>query len=188
MKRMIIAAVVGGIIMFVCQFLSWAALNLHKKANGYTPNGTAIMTALQANLPEEGGYMIPGLPETATSEEHEKAMKEYDGKPWASIQYHKAMEASVRAMVTNMVRGLLVNIVMMWMFCWILLKLANPAFGTILTASIFTGFIVFFNSAYTNNIWFKTFDLMAHFGDAIISWGLCGLWFGWYLKKRSTYP
>ncbi len=181
---MIIAAIVGGIILFAWQFLSWAALNLHKKANGYTPNNTAILAALAANLPEEGGYIVPGLPETATKEDHEKMMKESDGKPWASIQYHKSMESTWQDMIMNMARGLIVNIITIWLFCWIIGKMNMATFGNILTASIFTGLIVFFNASYIGNIWYKWFDIMAHFADAMISWGACGLWLGWYLKKR----
>jgi hypothetical protein len=184
MKKSIIAAIVGGIIIFAWQFLSWAAMNMHKKANGYTPNNMAIMAALEANLPEEGGYMLPGLPETATKADHEKMMKESNGKPWATVQYHKSGDTTPKAMVMNMVRALLVDIVMVWLFCWLIGKMNMPGFGTIFTASIAMGFIVFFNTAYIGHIWYKFFDIMAYFMDAMVSWGVCGLWLGWYLKKK----
>ena len=184
MRKTIIAAIVGGIIIFAWQFLSWAALNLHNAANKYTPNNAAILAALQENLPEEGGYMLPGLPESATREEHEKMMKESNGKPWASVQYHKAIESTPSSMYMNMGRGLVVDIVMVWLFCWILGKMNMATFGTIFTACFFMGFITFFNSAYTINIWYKWFDIMAHFTDAMVSWCVCGLWLGWFLKKN----
>lgn len=184
MKKMIIAAIVGGIIMFAWQFLSWAALNLHKAANGYTPNNAAIMAALEANLPNEGGYMLPGLPETATREEHEKMMKESNGKPWATVQYHKSGDFSSSAMTMNMARGLITDIIMIWLFCWILSKFNMASFGTIFTASLFMGFITFFNTAYTGTIWYKFFDIMAYFTDSMVSWGVCGIWLGWYMKKN----
>ncbi|HMK03884.1 MAG TPA: hypothetical protein VK489_06825 [Ferruginibacter sp.] len=186
MKKTIIASIVGGIIIFAWQFLSWPVLNLHKATNRYTPNGSAILENLNANLPEEGGYILPGLPETATSEDHEKMMKESDGKPWASVQYHKTMKSTVGAMVTNMIRALLVDIVMIMLFCWILNRFNMASFRTIFIASIFTGLIIFFYAPYTMNIWYKTFDVMAHFCDAIISWGLCGLWLGWYLSRKPV--
>lgn len=183
-KKTIIAAIVGGIIIFAWQFLSNAALNLHKSANRYTPNNAAILENLKANLPEEGGYILPGLPETATSEDHEKMMKESNGKPWAAIQYHIANESTVAHMITNMARGLVVDIIMVWLFCWILGKFNIQTFNTIFTASIVLAFIVFFNTAYTMNIWYKWFDIMAHFMDAIVCWGVCGLWLGWYLSRK----
>ena len=88
------------------------------------------------------------------------------------------------AMTMNMGRSLAVNIIMVWLFCWILGKMNMASFGTIFTASLFTGFIVFFNTAYTGNIWYKWFDIMAFFWDSMISWGVCGLWLGWYLQKK----
>ena len=184
MKKSIIAAVIGGIIIFLWQFLSWAALNLHKAANGYTPNNAAIMTALESNLSKEGGYMLPGLPDDATRADHEKLMKEANGKPWATIQYHSSMESTPASMYKNMARGLVVDIIMIWLFCWILGKMNMAGFSTIFTASLFMGLITFFNTAYTGTIWFKFFDIMAYFTDSMVSWGVCGLWLGWYLKKR----
>lgn len=183
MKKTIIASVVGGIIIFIWQFLSWAALNLHQASNAYTPNHAAIMAALEANLPNEGGYYLPGVPENASREEQEKLMTESNGKPWASIQYHKSLDATPAKMVQNMLRALVINILTIWLFCWILGKMNMAGFTTILTASLFTGLIVFFNAAYLGSIWYQWFDIMAHFTDAMVSWGACGLWLGWYLKK-----
>ena len=116
MKKSLIGAIVGGIIIFIWQFLSWAIINLHLPAQQYTPKQDAVMAALNSNL-EEGGYFVPSLPETATMEEQEQAMKDMEGKPWATIQYHKAME---NKMTMNMIRGALVNMVTVWLLCWIL--------------------------------------------------------------------
>lgn len=185
MKKTIIGSIVGGILIFAWQFLSWTVLNLHKAANRYTPNQDAIMTALNANLPEEGGYIMPGFPENATRADREILMKEANGKPWASVQYHKSQESTAGDMMKNMIRGLLVNIITVWLFCWILSKINDPGFGTILLASLFTGFIVFFNAAYTADIWYKWFDIMAYFYDAMISWGLCGIWLGWWFNRKK---
>src|SRR6185503_2542196 len=144
----IIASIVGGILIFLWQFLSWPVLNLHKAANHYTPNQDAILAALNTNLPDEGGYIVPGLPENASSEDHEKLMKEADGKPWATIQYHKSQEASTGAMIMNMIRALLTDIIMIWLFCWMLSKINGAGFGTIFTISLVTGLIVFLSSPY----------------------------------------
>jgi hypothetical protein len=182
MKKSLIGAIVGGIIIFIWQFLSWTLIDLHRPAQQYTPKQEAIMPVLNSNL-EEGGYYMPAIPENSTMAEHEQAMKDMEGKPWATIQYHKAMENN---MTMNMIRGALVNIVMVWLLCWILLRLAKPGFGTIFTASLFTGFIVFLNVPYTNHIWFQSFDLMAHFVDAVVSWGACGLWLAWWLSRNKT--
>ena len=182
MKKSLVGAIVGGIIIFLCQFLSWTILNLHQPAQKYTAKQDAIMTALNSNL-EEGGYYLPSIPENSSWAEHQKAMTESVGKPWATIQYHKALEDN---MTMNMIRGLFVNIIVVLLACWIFNRMNKPSFSTVFIASLFVGLIVFLNSAYTMHIWYQTFDLMAHFIDAMASWGLAGLWLGWWLTRNRS--
>ena len=181
MKKLLIGAVVGGIIIFLWQFLSFAALNLHGKAFQYTPKQNEIMNSLNSLITEDGQYLLPGLPPDATSEQHEAAMKSGEGKPWAMVSYHKAMEMD---MAMNMIRGLVVDIIAVALLCWIISKMNLPTFGTVLTASIFAGLIVFLTASYTSHIWYDTFDTMAYLADAIVGWGACGLWLGWWYSRR----
>jgi hypothetical protein len=182
MKKLLIGALVGGIIIFLWQFLSFALLNLHGKAFQYTPKQDEILNSLNSLLTEDGQYLIPGLPADATSEQEEAAMKAGEGKPWAMVSYHKAMEMD---MGMNMFRGLVVDIIAVALLCWIISKMNLPTLGTVLTASIFTGLIVFFTAPYTSHIWYDTFDIMAYFMDAIVGWGACGLWLGWWYTRRA---
>ncbi|MGZ3847232.1 MAG: hypothetical protein ACXVBH_14315, partial [Flavisolibacter sp.] len=60
---------------------------------------------------------------------------------------------------------------------------AVPGFGTILGAAVVVGLVAFLNEPYTGFIWYKTFDIWAYFFDAIVSWGLTGLWLAWWLRR-----
>ena len=113
-------------------------------------------------------------------EEKEAWMKSADGKPWASIQYHKSLDTG---MGMNMARGLIVNFIILYLFCWILAKIPSLNFRTTLMASLGLGLIVFMNSYYTNYIWYKSFDIKASLLDAIVAWGLVGIWLGFYLNR-----
>ncbi|MFX5756497.1 hypothetical protein ABTE27_21360, partial [Acinetobacter baumannii] len=62
MKKTIVGALVGGIILFMWQFASWTALKLHLPAQGYTAKQDTILQALSANLEKEGGYLLPTAP------------------------------------------------------------------------------------------------------------------------------
>ena len=75
MRKLIIGALVGGILLFIWQFLSWTVLNLHYNAYQYTDKQDAIMSFLSTQIEKEGQYMLPSLPPDATREEHEAAMK-----------------------------------------------------------------------------------------------------------------
>lgn len=183
MKKTIIGSVVGAIIIFIWQFISFAAVNLHKPAQQYTDKQEAIMSFLNGQGLKEGGYVMPIVPETASQSEMEAAMKATDGKPWARVEYHNTAQNSVNAMVINMVRGLLVNIVIVFLFCWLIGKIANPGFGTIVGGALAVGIIAFLNQPYTLFIWYKSFDIWASLLDALMMWGLAGLWLGWWLRR-----
>jgi hypothetical protein len=186
MKKAIIGSIVGGLIIFIWQFLSFGLINFHKPAQGYTEKQAEIMTLLNNLGLKEGGYVMPSVPEGSSRDEMEKAMKDSDGKPWAWVQYHAKAQNSTSDMTMNMVRGLLVNIVIVFLFCWLVRKMAAPAFGTILAGALAVGMISFLNQPYTGHIWYKTFDIWAFFLDAVAAWGLTGLWLGWWLRRGAN--
>ena len=182
MKKLAIASLIGGIIIFFWQTLSWTVLNLHSASEGYTPKQDSILAFLNAQFSEDGSYMLPGYPQGTSREEMDKTMGSREGKPWAQIQYHKVLKVN---MGMNILRGLLVDIVIVGLLCWVLMKMRDPGFTRILLTCLITGVIVFLNSPYTVSIWFPKADINAHFTDALLSWGLCGIWLGWYLRPRK---
>ena len=180
MKKMVIASIVGGIIIFLWQFVSYAGANLHQDVVRYTDKEKNILAYLEAQGLQEGGYMLPNSPPDATSEQQQAIWDSMDGKPWVSIQYHKALDGR---MVLNMIRGLITDFIIVFLFCWILLKIPSLNFRTTLLASLGIGMIVFLNSYYANYIWYKSFDIKASLIDAVVSWGLVGVW----LKDRYLW-
>lgn len=182
MKKLIIGALVGGILLFIWQFLSWTVLNLHYNAYQYTDKQDAIMSVLSTQIEKEGQYMIPSLPRDATSEQHEAAMKDMAGKPWALVQYRQSMDTN---MGSNMIRGLIVDMLIVGFFCALISRMNALNFTAIFISALFVGMIVFFNVPYTNHIWFRGFDLMAYFFDSLVGWALIGIWLGWWYGKKK---
>jgi hypothetical protein len=182
MKKHFIASLVGGIIIFIWQTLSWTVLNLHHASQEYTPHQDSIMAFLNTQFSENGSYLLPSYPKGTSHEEVVKTMNSRAGKPWMQIQYHKELNVN---MGVNILRGLLTDIVIVAMLCWILMKMTDSGFGKIFMACLITGIIVFLNSPYSIHIWYPKADLNGHFEDAVLSWGLCGLWLGWYLQPKK---
>lgn len=182
MKKLIIGSLVGGILLFVWQFLSWTVLNLHYDAHQYTPNQDAVMPTLTSQLNKNGGYIMPGLPPDASMEQHETFMEQHKGKPWAVVTYHEAEDAN---MGLNMLRGFIVDILIIAFFCSIISRMNALNFTAILISALFVGMIVFLNVPYTYHIWFQTYDLLAYFIDMVVGWGLCGVWLGWYYGRKK---
>lgn len=183
MKKSLIGAIVGGLLIFIWQTLSWTMLDLHRSGQDYTAKQDTILGFLNTQFEKEGGYLLPTVPKGSSFDEANKAGEKMQGKPWAFVQYHKSFSMSMNDMYMNMFRGLIATIFMVWLLCWILGKWGKTGFVNVFLACIFTGLIVFINEPYNQYIWYKIFDVRAHLVDALASWGLCGIWLGWWMKR-----
>jgi len=185
MKKILIAGLIGGIIVYAWTTLSYTVLNLHDSAQAFLPQEkqAAILQTLATEDVPEGSYLLPRLPTESSMEEQQKFGEEMEGKPWARISYYKAWHLN---MGMNMIRGLLADIIMVMLACWMLVKINSRSFGVYFVASIFIGLIAFINNPYTGHIWYPMHDISSLLLDAIVAWGLCGLWLGWYLGTRES--
>lgn len=181
MKKLLIGAIVGGILVFLWQTLSWTILNLHASEYKQAPDQDNVISYLSGQFNETGQYMIPRANDNASAKEMEEMQKSMEGKPWAVVSYHKSYEVN---MVTNIVRGFLVSIIAAFFVCWVLIKQTNTSFLTTLISSILIGMAGYLFIPYSANIWFQNPGAMTNMIDTLISWGLCGLWLGWWLNRK----
>lgn len=181
--KLFIGALVGGIIIFICQFLSWGILDFHRPAQQYTPKQDSILNYLSTHFDSSGGYMLPNTPKGASSKDMESLAETHKDKPWAQVYYHTKLNTN---MGINMLKNLVINVLMVLFFCWIISGYASNNFGKIFLASLLTGLIIFLHASYTEHIWYETFDLEAHFFDYMFSWGATGIWLGWWLNKKKV--
>jgi hypothetical protein len=180
MKKWIIGSFVGAIIVFAWQASSWMFLGIHDSSMKYTPAQNDILSALSSNLKEDGAYMLPNA---ATKSERQKVMDEMKGKPWATVIYHHTFNNQMTMM---MVRGFLVCFVLVLLLVLILTKGGMPGFTGFVTGSLAVGVFTFLWGPYLGHNWF---DLPWHMIrgdiiDAIVAWGLCGAWLGWWMNKK----
>jgi len=181
MKKILIGGLVGGILLFAWQTVSWTVANLHEKGQQYTPKQDSILNYLNSSGLAEGSYYLPNSAPGTSMDEMQKQMDASMGKPWAMIRYYKEMNFN---MGMNMARGALSNIIIVCLLCWIFAKIGSGTFSTYLIASIAVGIICFTNGAYTGHIWYPLHDINAHFIDALASWGLVGVWLGWWMPRK----
>ena len=181
--KIFIGALVGAIIIFILQFLSWGILNLHGKAQQYTPKQDSILSYLNTQFDSSGGYLLPTLPPGASMDDMKKMDDQHSGKPWVQIYYHTSLDTG---MGLNMIKNFISNFLMVMFFIWLISGYTSNSFGKTFIATILIGFIVFLHSSYTEYIWYKTFDLEAHLIDYLVSWGVTGLWLGWWLNRKKS--
>ena len=182
MKKLIIGGLVGGILVFLWQTLSWTVLDLHGKEYQQAPAQDSVLSFLNSQFSETGQYYLPHAKEGASSKEKQQMQEEMQGKPWAVVSFHKAYDMN---MVTNIIRGLLAAIISAFFVCWILIKQTNTSFLTTFISSLLIGLVGYLFIPYAMNIWFQAPGVVTNFVDVLISWGLCGLWLGWWLNRKK---
>ena len=183
MKKWLIGSLVGAILVFLWQFLSWTILPVHSGEAKYTPAQTEIMNALSASLKEDGTYMLPTVQPGASMDEHQKLMTSMEGKPWATVIYRNSYKID---MVMPLVRGFLIDLVLVLILIYVLTRAGTPTAMRIFAGSIAVGFFTFLSGPYTMHNWFQTTtaSYLGHLLDAFVAWGLCGAWLGWWLNRK----
>lgn len=181
--KILIGSIVGGIIIFIWQFLSWTTLNLHEPAQQYTPKQDSIMAYLNTQFDSSGGYFMPNLPKDASHDDMKNYEESVMNKPWAQIAYHTSYNAS---MGMNIVRAFVTDVIIVLFFCWIVSGFTANSFGKTFLAALLTALIISLYSNYIIHIWYQTFDLGAHFIDNLVSWGATGIWLGWWLNRKKA--
>jgi len=180
-KHWIIGSIVGAIIVFAWQSLSWMIIGLHDDQMKYTPAQTEIMGALSSGIKEDGLY---SLPSAATMKERESMMKDMEGKPWASVIYHKEYHANIPM---RMIRAFLVDLFLVISLIYIFSRAGTiPIARRIFSGAVAFGLAMFLAGEYMGHIWF---DLPWHMIkgmliDDVVAWALCGIWLGWWLNKK----
>lgn len=183
MKKNLIAAIIGGIIIFFWQFLSNAALDLHRPGMQYTAKQDTIVNFLNSQL-EEGRYFLPTYPANASSEEAQAAMANAQGKPWAIVELHKNWDQN--DMTMNLIRSLLVNILAAYIFIWFMTRMGLPSLGTFTIGGLIVGFLAFLTFPYPTFIWYKTPGVWPHFLDGVVAWTAAAAFIGWFMNRKKA--
>ncbi len=171
MKRKLLFSLIGAIVIFAWQFISYAMPNFHKSASAYTPAQDSLFKAFEKQGLKEGMYML-GQPDPSLSQaEQQAAMDKLDGKPWGVLNYH---ETNTMSMGINMITGILVCFVISFLLFWLFLQQKDPTLTNRMLLALAVGLIGFFFVPYTNFIWYKAPDIFAHFADAIFPWLILG--------------
>lgn len=91
MRKLLLAAVLGGLTLFVWGTISWVVLPWHNATLHPIPNEQAVVDGMKSTLPKTGVYLFPAMPLDNT----DAAMKAYEEK----------MKAGPRGMIMYTAEG-----------------------------------------------------------------------------------
>jgi hypothetical protein len=181
MKKLILFSVIGGIILFIWQFLSYSLPDFHKSAHAYTPLQDSIMNQIEKLGLEEGMYML-GAANPENPEEVAAAMKE-ETRTWAVLNYQVDDSNS---MTKPLIRSVINCMIIAGLLFWLLKQKPDSTLLSKVLLSFVVGFISFLYMPYSNFIWYKEPDIWAHLMDGVIPWLILGLIAHLFLKPKSA--
>jgi hypothetical protein len=183
MKKWLIGSLVGGVIVFLWQFLSWTMLGIHDNAAKYHPAQDSIVSYLSSVIKEDGAYMLPTVKPGASNKDYEELVEKLEGKPWASLIYHTSYSYD---MVRQMTRGFLVDVFLVFTLIYILTRGGVPTPVRVVAGSVAVGLFTFLWGPYMGHNWFHLpmNMILGDLLDALVAWGLTGLWLGWWLNRK----
>ena len=174
MKNPIVYTLVGGLVLFVWQFLSYAAINLHGEAQAYTPKDREILAFLETIELEHGMYAL-GAP--SPEERNDPALQEAylartEGRSWGVLNYQPNWTNN---MVPNLGRSLFMNLLTAFLLFWMMRNLSDGRLKKRLMLTVAAGWVGFMFFPYSHFIWYKNPDIWAHMIDATVPFAVLGL-------------
>ncbi len=184
--RLIIAAVLGGIVMFAWGAFSHMVLNIEASTVKQVPNESAILASMKSNITETGVYFMPGFDMTkqATAEEQAAWAAKYKEGPTAMLIYHPTGDDVFTPrqfgiqLASDIGAALLGSIILVF---------AGVGFvrGVIITTLIGVAGWVAILIPYWNWYRFPFEFVRADLIDQIAGWFLAGLVMAFVLRKRD---
>lgn len=169
MRNHIIFTVVGAIVLFIYQFLSWAAINLHSDQQQHTPLETELLQSIADSGLEPGMYALgQGDPSNGQEAMWADWTENFKGKPWAVLNYIESNDMD--DMASNMTRSFLVDLFAAALLFFMLSKTSISGLKDTSILLIGMGLLAFITEPYTYSIWYKMPGMTAHLIDAIVPW------------------
>mgnify|MGYP001239257533 CR=1 FL=1 len=183
--RLIMAAVLAGLVMFMWSALSHMVLGIGDAGVKPMPNETAVTAAFKANVTEPGIYMLPGMDMSRhpTQEEQDAWAAKYRQGPTAILIYNPTGDEAMSPkhfgveLGSNIAAALVVGMILIF---------ASVSFGRGVIISTLVGLAgwLSIDVSYWNWYRFPTNFVTADLIDQVVSWLLAGFVLGFILRRR----
>ena len=178
-KRLVLGALLGGLVLFVWGAISWMVLPWHEAALNRFTDEDAVASTITASAPRPGIYVYPGMPPADGSPEERAAaeqasMAKMERGPIIFVSYDPA---GMTSMAMPMICNLLTQILGALLVTWLLNKTSGLSYwGAVLfvvVAALAAGVV----AVLPEWIWwhFSTTYVMGQIADLVIGGFLSGL-------------
>jgi hypothetical protein len=184
--RIILAAIVGGIIMFCWGAFSHMVLPIGEMGIKSMPNEAPVMSAMKSGIQEPGLYFFPGLEGGHNASEAAQAawLEKYKAGPHGILVYHPTGDEPMNMRYMGV--ELLSNTIAAFFVAFVLSMTAAGFVGRVIGSTLF-GLVSWLSIevSYWNWYGFPTDYLAAQAIDQVAGWFLAGIGIALFVKGRS---
>lgn len=187
--RLLVAAIVGGIVLFVWQAVVHMALPISQMGMKTASGQETAIAALQASATQGGGiYMLPGMsPEQWADEKAKTAFQEqHKSSPYAFVVYRPEGNPGLVDMVPNLTKQFVSDVIAAFLVAWVL---ALGAFGfgkRVLIAGTMGLFAwLAISVPYWNWYLFPADFTVGALVEHVLGWLLGGVAIAWWLGRAE---
>src|SRR5438067_2953568 len=148
LKQLVLGTVLGAIVLFIWSAVAWMFIPWPGQPLRHFTSEDAMVTAIKANVPRSGNYLLPNQPERPpgmTQEQYQKAMQDAENRMNNGPTIFAAVRLEPVSMPKAMIVGFLTNIIAVFLASILLLQTdrlsykGRVAFVTGLGLLIFVG-------------------------------------------------
>lgn len=177
MKQLLLAALVGGIILFMWGWLSWSVVPIHASTIKTIENEEAVVSTMHVNMTQEGVYAFPGMPAADDQTAVDEWTQKYKQGPVGMVIYNP--EGSEPMMGSQMFAGFIISMISAYFAAWFLSR-STAVSSTYFARVAYFGMLGIFISVVSHLVnWnWMGYPLDYTVGwvmDAVIGWILAGL-------------
>ena len=188
MKKLLIGSIIGGIILFVWGWISWAILPIHTSSIRNINNEEAVVSAMHINMDQKGVYIFPGMPTVQDQTLQDEYLQKYQQGPVGMIIYDP--EGSDPMMPNQMIVGFILSVIASYVAGWFLSRstaAASPYFARVTYCGMLGVFVSLVSHLVNWNWMGYPLDYtMAWTMDAVIGWILAGFGIAAIIKVPKT--
>jgi hypothetical protein len=186
--RLIVAALLGGLVVFAWGFVSHMVLPVGEMGQGMASNEDVVLSALREGLPaREGVYHVPGLAPEVYKGKDEAAIAAYSAKAVANpnaVIFYQPVGRDGMDMTQQLVKEWVTNTLSALLVAW-LLVLGAFGFGKRVAIATLMGLFAWLAVSVPYWNWYR-FPLDFTLGSLIghvVGWFLAGLVMAWWLGR-----
>ncbi|MGH8172856.1 MAG: hypothetical protein ACREPX_06890 [Rhodanobacteraceae bacterium] len=187
MIRVVLAAILGGALLFFWGFVAHMLLPFSKNAMQQLPNEPVVLSSLQASVPERGMYFFPGMDmsKQPTPEEQKAWEAKVASGPSGLLVYRPSGGTgfSARLLISEFASNLLAALVAATVLTGI-----RASYGARVMTVMAFGLVAWLSVSVSEWIWygFTTPFLTAELVDQVGGWLLAGFGIAAVLKPKRS--